>query len=104
MEQKLLVKVRNRQKIYIHNDLENAALYFKTKVEKRVAMVFRSGGPRFTPTQLRLPPGIKASGRVWIGWVTTRSVSDSVAQCLNLEREFHHTASKLRILGFEPLK
>jgi len=42
MEQKLLVKVRNRQKIYIHNDLENATLYFKTKVEKRVAMVFRS--------------------------------------------------------------
>jgi hypothetical protein len=25
-------------------------------------------------------------------------------QCLNLEREFHHTASKLRVLGFEPLK
>jgi hypothetical protein len=25
------------------------------------------------------------------------------AQCLNLEREFHHTASKLCILGFEPL-
>jgi hypothetical protein len=23
---------------------------------------------------------------------------------LNLEHEFHHTASKLRILGFEPLK
>jgi len=32
-----------------------------------------------------------------------------IAQCLNLEHEFHHTASKLRILklrilGFEPLK
>ena len=27
-----------------------------------------------------------------------------IAQCLNLEREFHHTASKLCILGFEPLK
>ena len=27
-----------------------------------------------------------------------------IAQCLNLECEFHHTASKLCILGFEPLK
>jgi|SRR5258708_1463797 hypothetical protein len=26
------------------------------------------------------------------------------AQCLNLEREFHHAASKLCVLGFEPLK
>jgi hypothetical protein len=25
-------------------------------------------------------------------------------QCLNLEREIYHTASKLRILGFEALK
>ena len=30
--------------------------------------------------------------------------TDHIAQCLNLEREFHHTASKLCILGFEPLK
>ena len=30
--------------------------------------------------------------------------SGSIAQCLNLEREFHHTASKLCIFGFEPLK
>ena len=27
-----------------------------------------------------------------------------IAQCLNLEREFHHTASQLCILRFEPLK
>jgi hypothetical protein len=27
-----------------------------------------------------------------------------IAQCLNLEREIYHTASKLRILGFEALK
>src|SRR5262249_4122855 len=30
--------------------------------------------------------------------------SGSIAQCLNLEREFHHAASKLCIFGFEPLK
>jgi hypothetical protein len=30
--------------------------------------------------------------------------AERTAQCLNLEREFHHTASKLCILGFEPLK
>jgi hypothetical protein len=29
---------------------------------------------------------------------------DTIAQCLNLENEIHHTASKLCILGFEPLK
>ena len=27
-----------------------------------------------------------------------------IAHCLNLEREFHHTVSKLCILSFEPLK
>src|SRR5262245_44644272 len=30
--------------------------------------------------------------------------AEVTAQCLNLEQEFHHTASKLCILGFEPLK
>jgi hypothetical protein len=32
--------------------------------------------------------------------------AECIAQCmnLNLEHEFHHTASKLCILGFEPLK
>jgi hypothetical protein len=30
--------------------------------------------------------------------------SGTIAQRLDLEHEFHHTASKLRILGFEPLK
>jgi hypothetical protein len=30
--------------------------------------------------------------------------SGTIAQCLNLEHEFHHTASELCILGFEPLK
>jgi hypothetical protein len=31
-------------------------------------------------------------------------MAECIAQCLNLEHEFHHTASKLCILGFEPLK
>jgi len=31
-------------------------------------------------------------------------MAECIAQCLNLEREFHHTASKLRILGSESLK
>src|SRR6516164_705325 len=30
--------------------------------------------------------------------------SGAIAQCLSLEQEFHHAASKLCILGFEPLK
>jgi hypothetical protein len=28
---------------------------------------------------------------------------ECIAQCLNLEHEFHHAVSKLCILGFEPL-
>jgi hypothetical protein len=32
------------------------------------------------------------------------ATSGTIAQCLNLEHEVHRTASKLRILGFEPLK
>ena len=32
------------------------------------------------------------------------TLSDTIAQCLNLEREIYHTGSKLCILGFEPLK
>jgi len=31
-------------------------------------------------------------------------MAECIAQCLNLEHEFRHTASKLCILGFEPLK
>ena len=31
-------------------------------------------------------------------------LSGIIAQCLNLKHEIHHTASKLCILGFEPLK
>ena len=31
-------------------------------------------------------------------------MAECIAQCMNLEHEFHHTASKLCILGFEPLK
>src|SRR5260221_10600642 len=31
-------------------------------------------------------------------------MAECIAQCLNLEHEFHHSASKLCILGFEPLK
>jgi hypothetical protein len=30
--------------------------------------------------------------------------SGAIAQCLDLEQEFRHTASKLCILGFEPRK
>ena len=30
--------------------------------------------------------------------------AECIAQCFNLEHEFHHIASKLCILGFEPLK
>jgi putative tryptophan/tyrosine transport system substrate-binding protein len=29
-------------------------------------------------------------------------MAECIAQCVNLEHEFHHTASKLCILGFEP--
>ena len=31
-------------------------------------------------------------------------MAEGIGQSLNLEREFHHTASKLCMLGFEPLK
>ena len=30
--------------------------------------------------------------------------AECIAQCSNLEHEFHHAVSKLCILGFEPLK
>jgi|SRR5215472_12332495 len=36
------------------------------------------------------------------GW--RQELSGTIAQCLNLEQEIHHTASKLCILGVEPLK
>jgi len=32
------------------------------------------------------------------------ATSGTIAQCLNLEEEIHDIASKLCILGFEPLK
>ena len=30
-------------------------------------------------------------------------MAERIAQCLNLEHDIHYTASKLCILGFEPL-
>ena len=33
-----------------------------------------------------------------------QELSGTIAQCLNLEHELHHSASKLCILGFEPLE
>src|SRR6516225_3528759 len=36
------------------------------------------------------------------GW--RQELSGTIAQCLKLEHEIHDTASKLCILGFEPLK
>jgi hypothetical protein len=33
-----------------------------------------------------------------------QELSGTIAQCLNLEHELHRTASKLCILGFEPLE
>jgi hypothetical protein len=51
---------------------------------------------------MRLSPGsIDASRRVRPEWRPTRFRHDPA---LNLEHEFNHTASKLCILGFEPLK
>jgi hypothetical protein len=38
------------------------------------------------------------------GYGLASSRPSTIAQCLNLEHEMHHTASKLRILSFEPLK
>jgi hypothetical protein len=32
-----------------------------------------------------------------------QELSSTIAQCLNLEHEIHHTASKLFIFGFEPI-
>jgi hypothetical protein len=32
------------------------------------------------------------------------ATSGTIAQCLNLEHEIHQTASRLCILGFEPLE
>jgi hypothetical protein len=38
------------------------------------------------------------------GYGLASSRPGTIAQCLNLEHEMHHAASKLRILSFEPLK
>jgi len=39
-----------------------------------------------------------------IGWNFGLRVVERIAQCLNLDREFYHPASKQCILGLEPLK
>jgi hypothetical protein len=43
-------------------------------------------------------------GRRPMGLSFRLRMAECIAQCLNLEREFHHTASKLCVLGFELLK
>jgi hypothetical protein len=42
-------------------------------------------------------------GRRPMGLSFRLRMAKCIAQCLNLEREFHHTASKLCVLGFEPM-
>ena len=39
-----------------------------------------------------------------IKWNFGLRMVERIAQCLNLDREFYHPASKQCILGFEPLK
>jgi hypothetical protein len=46
--------------------------------------------------------GPKTNGTYWVEFRT--AMAEHIAQCLNLEHEIHHTASKLCILGFDPLK
>jgi hypothetical protein len=75
---------------------------------------------RSITSRMKCAPWWEASGLTWHTSCRRRnrrvemmpSLTDSfglrmaacIAQCLNLEREFHHTVSKLCILGFEPLK
>ena len=54
----------------------------------------------------RWPDKEKAPARARRGPFKLKSIAAcrTIAQCLNLEHEIHDTASKLCILGFEPLK
>ena len=45
-----------------------------------------------------------AADRSGVSCMTRAQCSRTIAQCLNLEHEFHHAASKLCILGFQTLK
>jgi len=51
----------------------------------------------------RLPGSIDASARCGLDGLRGQCFG-TIPQCLNLKREFNHTASKPCILGFEPLK
>jgi hypothetical protein len=49
---------------------------------------------------------VHAEGKTFAQDAQLKSIAAcrTIAQCLNLEHEIHDTASKLCILGFEPLK
>jgi 5-methylcytosine-specific restriction endonuclease McrA len=59
--------------------------------------------PSLTDSQRDHHLGPKADGHLLDLSFGPRT-AECIAQCMNLEHEFHHTASKLCILGFEALK
>jgi hypothetical protein len=70
-----------------------------------------SGKHRIQSRCINRPQPVRASrcrpsSRRTVGHILrhTRSVFPHIAQCLKLEHEFHHAASKLCILGFQTLK
>jgi hypothetical protein len=65
-------------------------------VELRFVAVCRSVPPN--------PSGPKSDFALQPGLNFRLRMADCIVQCLNLEHEIHHTASKQCILGFEPLK
>jgi hypothetical protein len=90
-----------------HNNLTHGVHEWISRPQRQAE---RTATPSFL-INLRCAPTVKTGSRstarrtmvpFWLNFGLRMAVC--TAQCLNLEREFHHTASKLCVLGFEPLK
>src|SRR5262249_43300736 len=70
--------------------------------QRRLTLEIKASGHHATKTEPS--PSLTPPSPERVHCALSTSLSDTIAQCLKLEHEIHDTASKLCILGFEPLK
>jgi hypothetical protein len=82
-------------------DLTSRVNRLERAEQRRLTLEIKASGHHATKTEPS--PSLTPPSPERVHCALSTSLSDTIAQCLNLEREIHHTASKLRILAFEPV-
>src|SRR5262249_20297785 len=78
-------------------DLTSRVNRLERAEQRRLTLEIKASGHHATKTEPS--PSLTPPSPERVHCALSTSLSDTIAQCLNLEREIHHTASKLRILA-----